>query len=215
MCKLYNWNSICFVILNMCISLTPPYPTGCQGCWFRRRQSESSIRSHDCRNWDISVDGSWGIFMGIWRLNMLTVGPGIIPFHSIMLFGTNHRLHPLIYLGFGTRVIETNLQSRAHRTLLACYHLNILAAVILIKLVYCYYQVVIRSTKTSWKFSEINSKLILSSSYSSYFVLKVIEHKPYDHKADVFSFAIVLWELLTGKVQQINGDPPFLPLPAT
>jgi hypothetical protein len=31
-------------------------------------------------------------------------------------------------------------------------------------------------------------------------VVQVIEHKPYDRKADVFSFAIVLWELLTGKV---------------
>ncbi|XP_050259501.1 serine/threonine-protein kinase STY46-like isoform X8 [Quercus robur] len=29
---------------------------------------------------------------------------------------------------------------------------------------------------------------------------EVIEHKPYDHKADVFSFVIVLWELLTGKL---------------
>ncbi|KAK8944175.1 Serine/threonine-protein kinase HT1 [Platanthera zijinensis] len=29
---------------------------------------------------------------------------------------------------------------------------------------------------------------------------EVIEHKPYDHKADVFSFAIMIWELLTGKL---------------
>ncbi|KAH9325632.1 hypothetical protein KI387_005810, partial [Taxus chinensis] len=29
---------------------------------------------------------------------------------------------------------------------------------------------------------------------------EVIEHKPYDQKADIFSFAIVLWELLTGKL---------------
>lgn len=33
------------------------------------------------------------------------------------------------------------------------------------------------------------------------FWTQVIEHKPYDHRADVFSYAIVLWELLTGEVR--------------
>lgn len=30
--------------------------------------------------------------------------------------------------------------------------------------------------------------------------IKVINHQPYDQKADIFSFAIVLWELATAKV---------------
>jgi serine/threonine protein kinase len=38
-------------------------------------------------------------------------------------------------------------------------------------------------------------------------VVQVIEHKPYDRKADVFSFAIVLWELLTGKIPYENLTP--------
>ncbi|CBI37815.3 unnamed protein product, partial [Vitis vinifera] len=43
--------------------------------------------------------------------------------------------------------------------------------------------------------------LILAFSYNGFFsALKVIEHKPYDHKVDVFSFGIVLWELLIGKL---------------
>ncbi|KAJ4786516.1 hypothetical protein LUZ62_037762 [Rhynchospora pubera] len=36
---------------------------------------------------------------------------------------------------------------------------------------------------------------------------EVINHKPYDHKADVFSFAIVLWELATSKVPYDNLTP--------
>ncbi|GAU24935.1 hypothetical protein TSUD_311700 [Trifolium subterraneum] len=36
---------------------------------------------------------------------------------------------------------------------------------------------------------------------------EVIEHKPYDQKADVFSFAIVLWELLTGKLPYEHLSP--------
>lgn len=36
---------------------------------------------------------------------------------------------------------------------------------------------------------------------------EVINHQPYDQKADVFSFAIVLWELVTGKLPYENMTP--------
>lgn len=40
----------------------------------------------------------------------------------------------------------------------------------------------------------------ISITYSFHTFCKVINHQPYDQKADVFSFAIVLWELVTAKV---------------
>ncbi|KAJ1273574.1 hypothetical protein BS78_06G292200 [Paspalum vaginatum] len=36
---------------------------------------------------------------------------------------------------------------------------------------------------------------------------EVINHKPYDHRADIFSYAIVLWELVTTKIPYENLTP--------
>jgi len=40
-----------------------------------------------------------------------------------------------------------------------------------------------------------------------YMAPEVIEHKIYDHKADVFSFGVLLWELLTGKIPYDDMTP--------
>ncbi|KAG6544341.1 hypothetical protein Mapa_014175 [Marchantia paleacea] len=36
---------------------------------------------------------------------------------------------------------------------------------------------------------------------------EVLEHKPYDHKADVYSFGIMIWEVLTGEVPYAGLTP--------
>ena len=42
---------------------------------------------------------------------------------------------------------------------------------------------------------------------------EVIEHKPYGERADIFSFGILLWELLTGRVPYEDMTPLQVPLP--
>lgn len=47
---------------------------------------------------------------------------------------------------------------------------------------------------------EANGHMTAETGTYRWMAPEVIEHKPYDEKADVFSFGVVLWELLTCKV---------------
>ncbi|QHO08331.1 Serine/threonine-protein kinase [Arachis hypogaea] len=46
-----------------------------------------------------------------------------------------------------------------------------------------------------------------SSHLSEVVIMLVINHQPYDQKADVFSFSIILWELVTAKVPYDTMTP--------
>jgi serine/threonine protein kinase len=47
---------------------------------------------------------------------------------------------------------------------------------------------------------ETNGHMTAETGTYRWMAPEVIEHKPYDEKADVFSFGVVMWELLTCKV---------------
>lgn len=51
-----------------------------------------------------------------------------------------------------------------------------------------------------------SAKKYVANLHVNYSFIQVINHQPYDQKADVFSFAIVLWELVTAKVMLIFLD---------
>lgn len=51
---------------------------------------------------------------------------------------------------------------------------------------------------------EANGHMTAETGTYRWMAPEVIEHKPYDEKADVFSFGVVLWELLTCKVRLLT-----------
>lgn len=55
---------------------------------------------------------------------------------------------------------------------------------------------------------EYNGHMTAETGTYRWMAPEVIEHKPYDEKADVFSFAVVLWELLTCKVGRAGEGVP-------
>ncbi|XP_072972628.1 serine/threonine-protein kinase STY8-like isoform X2 [Typha angustifolia] len=57
------------------------------------------------------------------------------------------------------------------------------------------------------RFQSQNGDMTAETGTYRWMAPEVINHKPYDHKADVFSFAIVLWELATSKVPYDNLTP--------
>jgi hypothetical protein len=58
-----------------------------------------------------------------------------------------------------------------------------------------------------------DTKCKIPSDINLLLCFQVINHQPYDNKADVFSFAIVLWELITSKVFiLLSHDYLYLPM---
>eukprot|EP00877_Chromochloris_zofingiensis_P013896 jgi/Chrzof1/8760/Cz03g23150.t1 len=54
---------------------------------------------------------------------------------------------------------------------------------------------------------ECNGHMTAETGTYRWMAPEVIEHKPYDEKADVFSFGVVLWELLTSKIPYSDMTP--------
>jgi len=54
---------------------------------------------------------------------------------------------------------------------------------------------------------EANGHMTAETGTYRWMAPEVIEHKPYDEKADVFSFGVVLWELLTCKIPYSDMTP--------
>ncbi|KAF8063034.1 STY17 [Scenedesmus sp. PABB004] len=54
---------------------------------------------------------------------------------------------------------------------------------------------------------ETNGHMTAETGTYRWMAPEVIEHKPYDEKADVFSFGVVLWELLTCKIPYSDMTP--------
>jgi hypothetical protein len=65
----YCWSSCsffpvaCFAAVLLCCIYSGTFSAD-QGCWLWRCACQIGIRCYDCRNWHISVDGSWGNFLG-------------------------------------------------------------------------------------------------------------------------------------------------------
>lgn len=164
--------------------LPRPGCAGGEGGRFRRCEGTSEQRHHDCGDWHVQMDGTRGQDTSF----PPSLGEPLTAETTTSQLVKNTTCQLVAFLPIDCRLLTVvaTIKSRLRRSL----------------------SLVVRASSAGGSCHQWAKSLSLVASSEPLHVVgahggvQVIEHRAYDHKADVFSYGITLWELLTGKVRE-------------